>query len=251
MAKVLGTGIVVWANGEVIALQKDLSIEIDRELNDSSNKQSGQWKEHELGDKSVQIPFDALVSTDGLSATDLYALIISGTQSILLVIEGFTYPMVAEVDLKQSSIKAPHGGLAGLSGTFVAKGEVFQLSPTVGNLITDADGSDDYDTFTPSGIAIASAINSAGSAYANLDAFGVTSGDVLKLLVFVTLTSGELPTVGIWDNSSAYVSNTEQLVAGFNLVTLTATGTDASCSFRITNSAAASWSMSNLYLIKT
>jgi len=98
----------------------------------------------------------------------------------------------------------------------------------------------------------------ADSAAADTNTFSVTSGDIVKLAVFLTLNSGQAPTVKLIDPEAwlfdpflnSDYSNDETLAEGLNIVTLTATGTYAAVVLRILNTAAANWSMSNIYLFK-
>ena len=64
---------------------------------------------------------------------------------------------------------------------------------------------------------------------------------VYKLATFLTLNSGAAPTVGIWDNTSAFISNTQVMTSGFNLITLTATATDVSASLKFKNTGNGNW----------
>lgn len=251
MSKYQGRSILLYINGQEVACQKDLSISIDRNLFPTSVKQDAGWETHGNGKKKSNVPFSALQSTDGFSGTELMD-IIRGADDALLVINGFSVPYVMEVDLQNTVISAPDDDAVTLSGTFIANGRIYRIAGGNANLITDPDGgATDYDTHTVSGISFTSMINAAGTAACTSNEFGVTENDVIKLFVFLTKTSGELPTVGIWDNTSAYVSNTQALVEGFNLVTLTVTGTDASASLRFNNTGASNWSTSNIYLFKS
>lgn len=251
MGKINGTAILIYANGTLIAAQKGLTVNVKQSLFDVTTKDSAGWAEHGNGMRDAEISFDGLVSTTGLTAAGLLAYI-TGRTSLLLVISGLDYPCVCEADLSSVSITGPQEEATTLSGSFKVKGAFYYLGGDNANLVTDPDaGGTDYDTLTPSGIAIASAINASGDAYCSSNAFGVTEGDIIKLFVFVTVTSGQLPTVGIWDNTSAFISNTQALVAGLNVVTLTVTSTDASASLRWTNSGAANFATSNIYCFKS
>ena len=250
MGKLNGTTLLVYDNGVLIAAQRGITINLKQNLFDITTKDSAGWAEHGNGLRDADISVDGLVSTTGLSAAGLFAHIISRT-SLLLVIEGFDCPLVCEADVANSSITGPQEEATTLSGSFKVKGPLYYLSDANANLITDPDGgTTDYDTLTVSGIKITSAINAAGTAYCNSNAFSVTEADVIKLFVYITKTSGQLPNVGIWDNTSAFISNEETLVEGFNLVTLTVTGSDATASLRISNSGAANFNTSNIYCFK-
>jgi len=119
------------------------------------------------------------------------------------------------------------------------------------NLITDPSGNGfDYDTLTTSGISITRAINLAGDASLASNVLSVISGEVCHLIVNLNLVSGQVPTVGIWDNTSAFISNTVALVAGNNIVELTVTSTDATASLIFSNSAAANWITGDIVLCR-
>lgn len=251
MSKINGTLLLLYADGVVIAAQRGCSISVEQDLPDASNKDSAGWGEHINGLRTGTVEFTSLMSTTGLSASELMDYIISRSSLLLAVVGGITHPLVAEVDLSSVKIDAPQEAVVELSGSLRITGPLYQMMGTAAGLITDPDANGtDYDTLTISGIAISSGINLAGTAYANSNTLNVTSGDVIKVAVFLTLNSGQAPSLGIWDNTSAYISNVAALVAGLNIVTLTLTGSDASSSLRISNSGAANWSLSSLYAFK-
>lgn len=250
MSKYQGRSILLYIDGQEVACQKDLSLNIDRNLFPTNSKQDNGWETHGNGRKKSSVVFSALQSTVGLSGTELMDLI-RGANSSLLVINGFAYPYVMEVDLQNSVIDAPDDNAVTLSGTFVANGKIYRLAGGNANLVTDPDGGTaNYDTLTVSGISITSAIDATGSVACLSNAFSVTENDVVKMFVFVTLTSGQLPTVGIWDNVSAFISNTQVLGAGLNVVTFTVTGTVANATLKISNTAATNFATSNIYCFK-
>lgn len=250
MAKINGTLLLVYADGVVIAAQKGVSVNVNQNLPDASTKESAGWAEHINGQRDCEVTIEGLISTTGKTAHELYDYIMD-RKSLLLVVDGFTYPYVMEANVSASSINAPAEEAAGLSGTFRANGAMYHLSGDNANLITDPDaGGEDYETLTISGIAITSAINAAGSAYCNSNEISVSEGDIIKVFVFLTLTSGQAPSISVWDNTSADISNKEALVEGANFITLTVTGTDASASIRISNTDAANFALSNIYAFK-
>jgi predicted secreted protein len=251
MAKINGTLVLLYADGVAIALQKGLDVSAEQDLPDVTNKESGGWEEHMNGLRRASIDFDALFSTTGLSGGELIAYITSRTSLLMVITGGVTYPFVGEVDVKSVKLSAPQENPFALSGSLKLKGPLYQLKGTSAALVTDPDaGGTDYDTLTVSGIAITSAINAAGAAYCNSNTFSVSLGDVIKVAVFLTLNSGEVPSVAIWDNTSADISNVATLVAGLNILTLTVTGNDASASLRWRNSGAANWALSSIYAFK-
>jgi hypothetical protein len=250
MSKINATLLLLYADGVVIAAQKGCSINVEQDLPDASNKQSSGWAEHINGLRNASVDFDALFSTTGISAGELMDYIIDRSSLLLAIVGGVAFPMVAEVDVSSIKIDAPEEQAMSLSGSLKVDGAFYQLKGTSAQLVTDPDGTGtDYDTLTISGIAITSAINLAGTAYCHSNTFSITSGDVVKVAVFLTSNSGELPTVELCESGGAAISNVASLVAGLNIVTLTATDTHtAHLSFR--NSAAANWSVSSIYAFK-
>lgn len=255
MAAINGTALLLYSEGVVIALQKGISITVDADLPDATNKESGGWAQHINGLLSAKIDFNALFSTltiaqGGMEANALMDYILS-RETLLISILGLSFPMVAQVDMSSLSFDAPSEGTMSLSGSLKVKGQLYCLNGTMANMITDPDsGGTDYDTHTDAGGAWSSLINIAGNAYANSNDISIADTGVYKLAVFVTLNSGQLPTVGLWDNTSAYISNQVALVDGLNLITLTATGTDATASLRWTNTGASNLKTSPIYLFK-
>ena len=252
MAKINGTTLLVYADGTLIACQKGVTITTSQNLFDTTNKESGGWSEHGNGLRTAEVSIDGLASTTGLSAKELFAYII-GRTSLNLVIVGLDYNLVCQADVSASSITGPLEEATTISGSFKVNGNLYYLTGTSVQMITDPKGNTgDYDTLTTSGISITSAIKTtAGAKKCDSNTISVADTGIYKLFVFLTLTSGQVPTVGLWDNTSAYISNTSALVAGLNVITLIATATDASASLRFSNSASGNWSTSNIYLFKT
>lgn len=248
MAKVNGTLLLVYADGTLIAAQRNLTFTVNQNLFDTTSKDSAGWAEHGNGMRSFEVSVEALASTTGLSAEGLKDYIIS-RKSLLLLIDGMGTPYVAKCDVASSTITGPLEDATTLSGTLRGNGAVYNLTGDNAELFTDFDNVD-YDTFTEASTVISSAINAAGAASARSDAFSITSGDVVKVFTFVTLTSGELPSLALVNSSFADISNVEQLAEGANFITLTATDTDAAGFLQIDNSGAANFSTSHVYCFK-
>lgn len=250
MAKINGTSVLLYADGTVVALQRGLTINAEQDLPDATTKMSLGWAEHINGLRNATISFDALYSTTGLSAEDLLTYITGRTSLLMLIVGGITFPIISEVDLSSISLVGNREEPGSLTGNLKVNGKLYQLKGASESLITDPDGSGEtYDTFDTAYIAISSAIIASGSASANSNTFSVTSGDIIKLAVFVTSTSGELPIVEIRESGAGAISNIENLVAGLNIVTLTVTATKTAY-LTIRNTGAANWAMSNIYLFK-
>ena len=251
MAKINGTNVLLYADGTVIALQRGLNISAEQDLPDATTKQSAGWAEHINGQRNSTVSFDALYSTTGLSAKDLITYI-TGRESLLMaIVGGISYPVIGKVDVSSISLTGNKEEPAALAGNLKVNGKLYQLKGTSASLVTDPDaGGATYDTYTVSGIAVTSAINLADTAAADSNTFSITSGDIIKLAVFLTLNSGQAPTVVITDPEASDLSNDEALVAGLNIITLTATGTYAGAVLRIKNTSAANFALSNIYLFK-
>jgi hypothetical protein len=252
MAKLNGTLLLLYADGQVIAAQKGCSIGVEQDLPDASNKDSTGWSEHINGLRNASVDFDSLFSTTGISAETLMNYIINRQSLLLAIVGGVAFPMVGEVDLSSLKINTPQEEAISLSGSMKVQGAFYQLKGTEADLLTDPDsGGTDYDTHTDALKAFTSLINLAGSAYAKSNSFSVTSGDVIKVLLFVTLTSGQLPDVAIFEvgGGAAAISNVVTLTAGLNIVTLTCTDTHTAC-LNTSNTGASNLSTSPIYVFK-
>jgi hypothetical protein len=259
MAAISGTNLLFYADGKAIALQKGISITLDVELPDATNKESAGWNQHVVGNKSAKVDFSALMDVGLIGDTppvvmSVKALMdyVTGSNSLLVVILGLGYPIIGEADISTLAFDASDAQAMVLTGSVKVKGALYVLSAAIPNLVTDPDaGTTDYDTLTVADLSITSAVkSSAGAKFCQTNTISIADTGVYKLALFLTKTSGALPTVGLWDNTSAYISNSAVLAEGLNLVTLTATSTDASASLRFSNTANANWSTSPIYLFK-
>lgn len=257
MAKINGTNVLLYADGQPIAMQKGLSLSVNDSVIDGTNKESLGWAECITGLKDAKIDCNALFGigtmddlTPVMSAKDLHDYILS-REKIFLSISDIGTPIVGAVNLNSLSFEAPVEGAMTLSGSFKVNGRLFNADPGDENLISDPDsGGSSYDTLTVSDVAITSAIKStAGDKYVQSNVVDVAFPGAYYLIVYITLTSGQLPTVGLWNNTSAYISNRVQLSAGLNLVRLDSTIADASASLRFTNTANANWHTGDIILL--
>jgi hypothetical protein len=259
MSKISGTTVQLYFGGKAVAMQKGLNLSINDSIIDGSNKESLGWFEGIGGEKDAKIDFTSLFSTglltdtpSVLGAKDTIGYLLS-RERLLMSILDIGYPIVGEVNMSTLTLDAPKESGMGMTGSCKVLGKLYPLANIGGlpvNLITDPNGNtSDYDALTHSGISITSAIKStAGAKKCDTNTISVGNGVAYKLAVYLTLNSGQAPTVGIWDNTSAYISNTQLLVAGLNFVTLTSTSTDASASLRFSNSSNGNWSTSPIYL---
>ena len=248
MAVINGTNLLLYADGTLIAAQKSCTITVEQDLFDATNKESAGWARHGNGLLSAKIDFDALVSTTGKSYTELMAYVIARS-SILLAITGLGYTMVGEVDLSSISISASQESAMGLSGSLKVKGELFVLNGTKADLITDWTNVD-YDTFTDASGSITSAISSGSNKTAMSNVFNIVNTGIYKVALFLTLNSGQLPSIALLEPLVGNRSNIEALVEGLNIVTLTATADVAEGVLRILNTAASNFFTSKVYVWK-
>lgn len=248
MGVINGTDLSLYADGTLIAAQKSCTITVEQDLFDATNKESGGWARHGNGLLSAKIDFDALVSTTGKSYTELMAYVIARS-SILLAITGLGYTMVGEVDMNSLSVSASQESAMGLAGGFKVNGELYILNGTKANLVTDWTNVD-YGTFTDANGAITSAISSGSNKTAMSNVFDIANTGVYKVALFLTLTSGELPSIALLEPLAGNRSNLEALVEGLNIVTLTATADVTDGVLRILNTAATNFSTSKVYLWK-
>jgi hypothetical protein len=258
MAAISGTTLLLYSEGIAIAMQKGISIAMDIELPDATNKESAGWSRHILGHRNAKIDFSALADLGligdtppvTMSAKALMDYILN-KESLLIAILGLGVPIIGEVNMGSLSFDAPDGNVMTLSGNLTVNGNLYILRGTSVQMITDiTGGGDDYDTFTTAEDIIITEATTATQASAKSNTISVANTGVYKLAVFLTLDSGQSPLVYLWDNTSAAISNQVRLADGLNLITLIATATDASASLAFINSSAASWSTSPIYLFK-
>ncbi len=249
MAKINGSNFLVYSNGTLIAAQKSCTVSWEQDLPPSISKDSAGWEEHILGVRRATCDFDGLVSTTGLSAEELADLIISRT-TVILVIDGMGIPIVGEAEMKSFSVNGAVEEAGSLSGSFKFNGPAWILSDSYAQLITDIGAAvTSYDTFNKSGATILSAINLAGTASTQSNSFSVTSGDVIKVITYVTKNSGDNPSVEIIQVGAAAISNIVVLTPGVNIATLTVTSTQTGALY-IFNTDATNFSTTIIYAFK-
>lgn len=249
MAKINGTDLLVYADGTLIACQTSCTVNFEQELPDASCKDDGGWAAHINGRRSASMDVDMLYSTTDLSAEELITYI-TGRESILLVCDGGGFPIVMEADPSSVSLSATAEEAVTVSGSFTATGGAYMLTGTFAALLTSwANGT--YTTFTTSGTAVTSAISASGVRYANSNVFSVDNAGVYKVFTFLTVNSGQAPTVKLVGTAGGVaISNTESMTAGVNVVTLTATSADATSYLEIGNTAACNFALSKTYVFK-
>jgi predicted secreted protein len=259
MAVINGTTMLLYSGGVAIAVQRGLSIGVNLNLDDATNKESAGWGNHISGLLNASIDFDALYSADVasvMSADDLMDYILTRGH-LLISILGLGYPIVGEADMSSLKFNAPLEQAMSLSGSLKVNGQLFVLSGAkeygtgnMNNLVTDPDGtSSTYDTMTVSGIKITSAIVAAGGPSVISNGFAVTIGATYKLIFFLTSNSGSLPSVRISKTDGSSQSNAVACTAGINVITLIPTA-NVTPALHFYNSGACNWSTSNIYLFK-
>jgi hypothetical protein len=252
-----GTTVLLHHNGQPIAVQQGLSLSINDSIIDITSKESAGWFDGFSGMKDAKISFKALFSTGlmtdnpaVLSAKNLADSLIAKDR-ILMTITDIGFPIVGELLTESLSFDMPSEKAGGLSGSARVKGKLYALTGTMAQMLTDPDGGGtNYNTLTVSGIKITSAINTGGVPYCNSNTISVVNGGVYKVALYLTLNSGQVPAISLWDNTSANISNLVALTAGLNIVTLICTSTDASASLRFKNTADSNFSTSDIYLFK-
>jgi predicted secreted protein len=248
MSKINGTTLLVYCDGTLVASQRNVTVSWEQDLPDATDKDGAGWEAHINGVRRCTVDFDGLYNDTGLSAEE-FITYITGRASCMLVIDGSGVPIVGEARIRNIAVNGEKETPATYNGAFTFDGPAWMLTGAYANLMTDPDASGtDYDTMTVSGIKITSAINLAGNAATYSNTIAITSGSVYKAILFLTLNSGQAPSVVIGDVGGDW-TNVEQLIAGVNVVTLTATST-ATYAFIMRNTAAANWSTSNIYIFK-
>lgn len=257
MAVINGTVMLLSSEGVNIALQRGVSLGVNLNLDDATNKESEGWANHISGMLNASIDFDALFSASAtplMSAKDLMDYILN-RETLFISILGLGYPIVGEANMSSLKFNAPLEQVMSLSGSLKVNGALFvlsgakefgagQMTPIISD--PDANGTD-YDTLTISGTAITSAINTAGSANCFSNSFALNISTKVKVITFLTKTSGQLPTIELAKATSATASNIVTLTEGLNIITLTSTETDAAGRLAFRNSAAANWLTSPIY----
>lgn len=249
MAKINGSDLLVYADGTLIAYQKTCTVNWEQELPDTSNKESGGWAEHMNGTRSATCDFDALYSTTGLSADDLIAYITSRT-SCILTIDGGGYPIVGEARAKNLSLNATNEEAVTVAGSFNFDGPAWILEGAYYNHITDPEGtSSSYDTSIVTGIAITSAVNASAGAIMKSNTFSVYSGNTRIVIFYLTLTSGQLPYINLYEDGGSAIADSVQTTEGVNFIKLTPDST-ITANLTFYNDAATEFSTTDIYCFK-
>ena len=254
MAKINGSSLILYADGEAIAGQRRGSLNIEADLPETTDKFSQGWEEHDVDGKiSGTIDFDALMSTTGLSAEGLLNKIIDREDLLALFYsEDMTKLFLAKTKLKSHKVEAPGEQPMALSGSLQINGKAYFIN---GNLMPSTFYTNNYTSFSwddDSRFGTVYASKTSGSAYARagIGSQSITTGDVVLFVGFLSLTSGEAPSVQLLNAMNLDISNKEQLVEGANLIELTATNSDSAFQLEITNTTATEFYIYNTMLFK-
>ena len=136
------------------------------------------------------------------------------------------------------------------SAGYVYYSEVFAVTDIYPNLATGWTNSG-FDTFITNGTIITSAINAAGvvGTYST-PYFSLIKGESIHVIFYMTLNSGELPSVRIYSVSGGTASTVVNSVIGLNDITLTSTMTLADLRIFLRNSSATNFSTSEVLVIR-
>jgi hypothetical protein len=241
MAKINGTLLLVYVDGEVIAAQSGVAVNINQELFDASTKDSGGWAEHGNGRRSSDVEIDGLVSTTGKSAKELVAYLNDRKNLVLLIEGGPVHTYLAYGDIASVSLTGPSEEALTVTGSITIDGAPNIMGE---NLITTLGESDSYDTFTTEGTSVISAINTADDATADSNTISVANGKSYMVFTYLTMTSGESPVIGLY-SGTGYISNTADLDEGVNIISLLADTTDTTTTVRISNTVGSNFSLSH------
>ena len=254
MAKINGSSLILYADGEAIAGQRRGSLNIEADLPETTDKFSQGWEEHDVDGKiSGTIDFDALMSTTGLSAEGLLNKIIDREDLLALFYsEDMTKLFLAKTKLKSHKVEAPGEQPMALSGNLQINGKAYFLS---GNLMPSTFYTNNYTSFSwddDSRFGTIYASKTSGSAYARagVDSQRIFETDVVLFVGFLSLTSGEAPSVQLLNSMGLGISNKEQLVEGANLIELMALDSDNTFQLEISNTTATEFYIYNTMLFK-
>lgn len=138
------------------------------------------------------------------------------------------------------------------ANNYIYYSDWFESTCVYENLITGLTNTT-FDTFTTSGVQITSAIEVAGAGQGASTGGDIPliKGEEITVILFLTQTSGEIPSIEIYSSDEAApVSNVAVLAIGLNEVTLTITETVDDGRFIIFTSAATNFATSEILIIR-
>ena len=134
MAQINGTLMTVYYNDTSLILSTtDCTLNVNQDLPDTTNKESGGWAEHINGSKDWSIDFSGMYETEGTGETspELMAIIVAGTAAVTMkfgtsaaAASGWT----GSGTLSNLSFEAPTEGPATVSGTIVGTGALAAIT---------------------------------------------------------------------------------------------------------------------------
>jgi hypothetical protein len=133
---------------------------------------------------------------------------------------------------------------------FIYYSEWFVVTDIYSNLITsfvNGTNPNDYEDFHTTGTTITLIESTAGTDYAYSNSFSVKNNEDITIIFFHTNIANQFPTFSLIVDSS--VIDSETIVAGLNIITLTSTFAGTGL-LRFSNTAAAKWSTSEIIAIR-
>ena len=254
MAKVNGSSLILYADGLAIAGQRGGTLSLEADLPETTDKFSQGWEEHDVDGKiSGTIDFDALMSTTGLSAEGLLDKIINREDLLALFYsEDMTKLFLAKTKLKSHKIEAPGEQLMALSGSLQISGEAYFIG---GNLMSSGIFYlNNYTSFSwddEERLGTVYALNTSESVYARAGFDpSITEGDIFLFIGFLSLVSGEKPSVQLLNSGAVPITSKEQLVEGVNLIKLIATDSSIHFILELSNTSPTEFYIYNTMLFK-
>jgi len=253
MAKINGSSLILYVDGQAVAGQRGGSLSMEADLPETTDKFSEGWEEHDIDGKiSGTIDFDALMTTTGLTADGLIDKIIDREDLLALFYsEDMTKLFLAKTKLKSHKVEAPGEQPLALSGSLQINGKPYFVS---GNIMPSTFYTNNYTSFSwdnEDRLGTVEASQTSGSAYARARRVSsITTNDVILFVGFLSLTSGEAPSVQLLNSVGSSISAKEQLVEGANLIELTATGSDGEFQIELSNTAATEFYIYNTMAFK-
>jgi len=140
MAKVKGQDIYVSVNTGTpseptwtkVGGQKDATISFSQDPVDLTDKDSGGWKERELGNREVTVDFDSFLIEDDAGWTELKKGLVTGTgvehEKVNCKIETPGYEYVGDFIMTGLSISGPNEDAGTVSFSLISDGEIAETA---------------------------------------------------------------------------------------------------------------------------
>ena len=133
MAKQNGTLYAVMVGSDKLLCLTDCSLNVDKNLIPTTNKDSGGWEEHlsGAGTKKWSVPVNGILDTEGsgMTAEEVLDNIIADTTdaAIKWTPDGGTSGYTGDATFSNISISAPDGGIASFSATLTGNGALAKI----------------------------------------------------------------------------------------------------------------------------